>query len=67
MRRAEYLKDSMRKKKSKFVNFVCRMVFGMLGFLSAIATFLTPLAADLGFFFILIMRVLQGARACERR
>lgn len=36
------------------------MVFGCLGYLSAIATYLIPISANIGFPLMLIMRVFQG-------
>ncbi|KAL3096032.1 hypothetical protein niasHS_005791 [Heterodera schachtii] len=41
--------------------FGSRLVFGCLGFVSALATLLVPLAANLGFPFMLLMRLVQGA------
>ncbi|KAL3113012.1 hypothetical protein niasHT_013477 [Heterodera trifolii] len=40
--------------------FGSRLVFGSLGFISAIATLLLPLSANLGFPFILGIRIIQG-------
>lgn len=41
--------------------FGSRMVFGCLGYISAAATLLLPLSANIGFPCILIIRVVQGA------
>ena len=38
-----------------------RMVFGCLGYISAVSTLLIPLAAEIGFPFMLLMRIIQGA------
>ncbi|KAK0424975.1 hypothetical protein QR680_008957 [Steinernema hermaphroditum] len=40
--------------------FGSRRVFGTLGFISAISTFLVPLSANMGFYYILVMRIVQG-------
>ncbi|TKR73971.1 hypothetical protein L596_021206 [Steinernema carpocapsae] len=40
--------------------FGSRYVFGALGFLSAFSTFLVPLSANMGFNYILGMRIIQG-------
>uniref|UniRef100_A0A914H3P0 Major facilitator superfamily (MFS) profile domain-containing protein n=1 Tax=Globodera rostochiensis TaxID=31243 RepID=A0A914H3P0_GLORO len=42
-------------------HFGSRLIFGCLGFISALATLLLPLAAGLGFPFMLLMRLIQGA------
>ncbi|KAI3415564.1 hypothetical protein GPALN_005169 [Globodera pallida] len=42
-------------------HFGSRLIFGCLGFISALATLLIPLAAGLGFPFMLLMRLIQGA------
>lgn len=38
------------------------MVFGVLGYISALSTLLLPASANLGFGWILIIRVIQGKR-----
>uniref|UniRef100_A0AC35TTV4 MFS domain-containing protein n=1 Tax=Rhabditophanes sp. KR3021 TaxID=114890 RepID=A0AC35TTV4_9BILA len=40
--------------------FGSRIVFSVLGVISALSTFLIPVSANTGFYFILIMRVIQG-------
>ncbi|TKR93713.1 hypothetical protein L596_008122 [Steinernema carpocapsae] len=40
--------------------FGSRRVFGSLGFISAFSTFLVPLSANMGFYYILFMRIIQG-------